>query len=154
MEPIQDSDREGNSLSLLGRTACEQSAECLCEAKHVGTFHANRSRQMSRSGFAYERCDRSEQVRIARTETSTCKSKTSDRFEPEQIQDSDREGNSLSLLGRDVNEVDREGIINIKNTLSKNFKVSQMLNLKFYPPPRGGRLSTLSCLAGILPRGR
>jgi hypothetical protein len=36
----------------------------------------------------------------------------------EPIQDSDREGNSQSLLGRDVNEVDREGIINIKNTLS------------------------------------
>ena len=83
---------------------------------------------MSRSGFAYERCERSEQVRIARTETSTCESKTSDRFEPEQIQDSYREGNSQSLLGRDVNEVDREGIINIKNGNSLAFKLSDDSN--------------------------
>jgi hypothetical protein len=53
---------------------------------------------------------------------------------------SDREETIYLSLG-EMSRSDREGIINfnIKNTLSKNFRLSQKLKSKFYPLRRRGR---------------
>jgi len=100
------SDREGISLSLLGRDVNEVDRE------GVSLSLLGRDvNEVDREGVSLSLLGRD-------------------------VNEVDREGVSLSLLGRDVNEVDREGIININKTLSRHYVPPSPKGCRFQPSPK------------------